>query len=274
MFAIILISECPNHSCTSFSPKPLLISRLAQREIGYAEDCACEEARKTCTWYSPESMGVRPAKWIHNRFDGILCRTAFDSPLVSVLLFKRSFLHRPYSVFKVHKLFTISGLFWAFLNNCLQMLSYEKACLWGYPGKNAYSNAHQEAHQSLTATLRGKKRHIVSKKVSTLLPRHFDCETARVSVSFPSLLYSNFFESKAKPKCVKSLWTLLFRLRPINLQWKPKMHTLVFEKAQKKRLCFSNRSCMSAFCSGRSRSCHRQYELNFDGFCGILNYGG
>ena len=74
-----------------------------------------------------------------------------------------------------------------------------------------------------------------------------------VSVILPSLLYSNFFEPKAKQKCFKNLRTLLFRIRPINLQWKPKLHTPVFEKTLKKRSCFSIRICMSAFCSGRFR---------------------
>ena len=90
-----------------------------------------------------------------------------------------------------------------------QLLSHKKARLWGYSRKNykvkCIFESLSKAPQSLTATLRGKKRHIISKKAHTLLPRHFDCETASASASFPPLLYSNFFESKAKLKCAKNL---------------------------------------------------------------------
>ena len=54
--------------------------------------------------------------------------------------------------------------------------------------------------------------------------------TGTVGEHVHTLLYSNFFESKTNLKYVKNCDFNCFASAPINLQWKLKMHTLVFEK--------------------------------------------
>ena len=107
--------------------------------------------------------------------------------------------------------------------------------------------------------MQGKKTTTNFKKTLILLPRHFDCETAMVFASFSLLLYCDINLEKRNPcwerkrirnssltslqqlfwaqsetkKCFKNLRTLLFRLRPIDLQWKMKMHTPFWKSIEK-----------------------------------------
>ncbi len=90
-----------------------------------------------------------------------------------------------------------------FLKKTIQLLSHEMARLWGIREKNTKCAVHiWELVKSPSISYRnmqGKKATTSFKKVLILLPRHFDCETARVSASFSPLLYCDINAEKRNP---------------------------------------------------------------------------